>query len=664
MRTTLSRSALFALVVAGAVVAGAGAGLAACGGGNRDDTSSGDQDSGSGDTSNGDGVGVGDGVGFDIHDGGGGDGVDSPTGFDGAPPVDASFPCDGCTPFPTGAPPCDPATLAAPTIVYPPDGVLLPPNMNVLEVQWLPSPGATMYDVEFSNAVTSVRVETPCVSVPDVRGAASRGCGLTLPLKAWIDIADENRDGDPVHVVVRSTKGGGCVATSATKVDVSFAKEDLAGGIYYWQSATFGGIGGKTGGIYYHDFGTFDPTPTPFYTSGASGTCVGCHTLSRDGARMALLTDDPDADDEFGDVHSHVLDVATRTVLGGAAISPGFQSFTHDHSQLVASTYKTHKNLAFDVFSGDGTTLIKSNPLTVEGTQPDLSKDDKHLVFVVPGPLPGAAATSISKAGDHHFLAGSLYTASYDVASSTVGAPSEILASTGTENYYYPSFSPDGAFLVLDDATTNESFYNRVARVKLLHFPPSAGAKPLDLPSLNLTGSLTNSWPKWSPFVQTYKGKHILWLTFSSNRDYGLHLLNVGKNPDGTTIDNCYPPNGPTDPAYDDLPQPLSKAGVTYGDCAQPQIWMAAIVVDPDPSLDSGDRSFPAFWLPFQDVNSHNHSAQWVEKIVVPPPPGGDAGTDAPEAGTCVPAGGGCSAALCCTDVVCCGGTCLSTCIR
>jgi hypothetical protein len=90
---------------------------------------------------------------------------------------------------------------------------------------------------------------------------------------------------------------------------------------------------------------------------------------------------------------------------------------------------------------------------------------------------------------------------------------------------------------------------------------------------------------------------------------------------------------------------------------------MAGVVVDPDPSLDAGDRSFPAFWLPFQDVNAHNHSAQWVEKIVVPPPPGGDAGTDA-DGGACVPAGGGCSAALCCTDVVCCGGTCLESCIR
>jgi hypothetical protein len=359
------------------------------------------------------------------------------------------------------------------------------------------------------------------------------------------------------------------------------------------------------------------------------------------------------------------MDVATRSVIGGGTMSPGFQTFTHDHSKIVATNWKAKVNKALDVWNGDGTTLIKSNTLAVQATHPDLSKDDANLVFVVPGNLPGTTTSSIpTKIGDHHFILGSLYTASFDASTGTVGSPSEILASTGTENYYYPSFSPDGAWLVLDDAPKEGAFYNRNARVKLMHFPPAAGATPIDLPNLNLGDGLANSWPKWSPFVQTYKGKHILWLTFSSNRDYGLHLLNKGKNPDGTDIDSCYPPEGPTDPVYGGLPQPLSKTGVSLADCAQPQIWMAAVVIDPDPSLDSGDRSFPAFWLPFQDVNSHNHSAQWVEKIVVPPPPGGDAGTDAPDGGACVPAGGGCSAALCCTDVVCCGGTCLSSCIK
>ena len=104
-----------------------------------------------------------------------------------------------------------------------------------------------------------------------------------------------------------------------------------------------------------------------------------------------------------------------------------------------------------------------------------------------------------------------------------------------------------------------------------------------------------------------------------------------------------------------DQPQPLSKQGVGYENCAQPQIWMGAIIVDADPSLDTGDRSFPAFWLPFQDVNSHNHIAQWVEKIQ---------GGDNPDGGPCGEQGASCPSTPCCTDMVCCAGTCLPSCIK
>src|SRR4029079_1978208 len=114
----------------------------------------------------------------------------------------------------------------------------------------------------------------------------------------------------------------------------------------------------------------------------------------------------------------------------------------------------------------------------------------------------------------------------------------------------------------------------------------------------------------------------------------------------------CYPPEGPT---YDQ-PQPLSKKGVTYGNCAQPQIWMAAVLVDEDGALDAKDRSFPAFWLPFQDVNSHNHSAQWVEKVLAPPGgPGPDGGADG---GACGASGAVCGTTPCCADSVCCQGLC------
>lgn len=573
-----------------------------------------------------------------------GNGIDTDGMFggDGGTTVHSDYPCTGCPAFPPlPAPACDPSVLGPATLVYPLDGMLLPPNMNVLEVQFVPPAKATLYEVDFENGITDVRVETMCTPVPDVRGGASKGCGVTLPQGAWNDIANTNREGDPVTVTVRATIDGTCVSTSTTKVNLSYAKEDLAGGIYYWQSAVYGGIGGKTGGIYSHDFGTFDPKPTPFYTASGTGTCVGCHNVSRDGARMALAFDDPDGDDEFADVHTAVMDVASASIVGGKNLSPGFQTFSHDHSRMIASTFKTNKNAAFAIFDGDGTNLLATAmlPAMMQGTQPDLSRDDKSLVFVVP---PTGMMTGISQQGDHHFTTGALYTATFDVGTNALGAPTQLLAASG-RNYYYPSFSPDGAFLVFNDApqpgntatTNNDAFYNRGARVKLLHFP--AGGTPIDLPALNVADGLSNSWPRWSPFVQTYKGHKLLWVTFSSNRDYGLHLSNAG-------FDNCYPPEGPM---YDQ-PQPLSKMNTTYQNCAEPQIWMGAVIVDQDGKLDATDRSFPAFWLPFQDVNSHNHSAQWVEKVQ---------GAPQPDGGTCGMSGAACPPA-CCAGLVCCAGVC------
>jgi hypothetical protein len=629
---------------------------------------------------------------------GGGDGATD------APPDTSSYGCDGCAPFPPlGGPSCTPQTLGAPKLVYPPDGVLLPPNMNVLEVQWVPPQGASLFEVDFENAATDVRVETPCNSVTTVRGAASVGCGLTLSQAEWNNIASLNRDGDPVKVTIRAVPASQqCVTVSAESVSVSFAKEDLAGGIYYWQSATYGGIAGTTGGIYSHDFGTFDPTPTPFYTSGGTGTCVGCHTLSRDGARMSLMTDDPDADDEYGDVNTHVMDVATRTVLGGKNVGPGFQTFTHDHALMIASTFKMGQDHSFAVWKGDGSAQVATamlpttNMVQMQGTQPNLSADDKTLVFVAPGTtLMGTKPVStISMAGDHHFLGGSLWSATFDPGTYALTNFTQFLPSTGQQNFYYPDQSPDGNWVVFNENDDNspannngDCFYSRQARVKMMHFPPQAGDQPLDLPKLNVANGLSNSWPRWSPFVTTYKSHKILWVTFSSDRDYGLHLKNTVDgyppgSPDGGTggYDNYYPPESPM---YDQ-PQPMGKQGVTFNDYAAPQIWMAAIVIDTDRTLDATDRSYPAFWLPFQDVTAHNHSAQWVGAVVSTPPPppppadggagdgggpGGDGGGDASPPPVCHEMGGTCgsASAACCTDTVCCPGntpSCQYTCIQ
>jgi hypothetical protein len=92
--------------------------------------------------------------------------------------------------------------------------------------------------------------------------------------------------------------------------------------------------------------------------------------------------------------------------------------------------------------------------------------------------------------------------------------------------------------------------------------------------------SIGNSWPKFAPFTHHFQGKTIFWLTFSSRRDYGIRLLN---------------------------------SAATSMDTEVAQLWMVA--VSPDRLNTPGDGGYPPFWLPFQDITTGNHIAQWTEKV-------------------------------------------------
>ncbi len=538
-----------------------------------------------------------------------GDGGDNRLGEGGVAQVTghATFGCDGCPPFPAGgAPSCAAGTLGVSQVAYPKDDVLFPPNLNLLEVHFPEVPTATLYEVAFTNGATEIRVATRCTRVDNGRHGASAGCTLALPLQAFRDVAETNRDGDPVKVTVRATVDGACV-TESPPIAIRFAKEDVKGGIYYWQSAVFGNNAGTTGGIYTHDFGSTDPKPAPFYTSGATGTCVGCHNLSRDGERISLGTDDPDDDDGFDDVSTSVLDTKSRTVLATGLV-PGFQTWAHDHSRVVTSSWQDFNPLApnagddrFNFLDGQGGANVGSPtiPGGIRGTQPDLSPDDTLLAFVAPKTF----ASALTVSGDHHFHGGTLYVSPVGVGAGTLGAPKALATPTGDGAFYYPSFSPDGRFLAVNHTAGGDVFYNKNARVQLLR---AAGGAPIDLARLNQADGLSNSWPRWSPLVQTYKGRKIAWVTFSSSRDYGLRLHNQG-------LPHCYPSECP------DEDKPQLGTGISSLDgCESPQIWMAAVDVE-DGEPVGGDRSSPAFWMPFQDISSHNHSAQWVDKVVSTP---------------------------------------------
>jgi hypothetical protein len=166
------------------------------------------------------------------------------------------------------------------------------------------------------------------------------------------------------------------------------------------------------------------------------------------------------------------------------------------------------------------------------------------------------------------------------------------------KNRYYPAFSPDNTFLLYNESTCptgttsgTDCYADSDPSAKLFAVKAQAGATPIELARANAPGkrdtntSLTNSFPKWAPFLYQRtrdEGSRLQWFTFSSTRQYGLR----------------------SPPAGGDSPE--NSSGTL--------LWIAA--VDPDKVALGQDPSYPALVLPIQDLTTSNHIAQWTKEVV------------------------------------------------
>ena len=182
-----------------------------------------------------------------------------------------------------------------------------------------------------------------------------------------------------------------------------------------------------------------------------------------------------------------------------------------------------------------------------------------------------AVAWSSPAAADNRIV-----TRSFDDTTNTFGA-TQTLVAAGTDGLqnYYPSYSPDGQWIVFTrtGGTSYNSFDAETWVVKADGTKPPVKLQIAGLPQ----GSLTNSWARWVPFGQTFgaSGEPMFYLTFSSTRTFGVRIPGGGL----------------------------------------PQIWMTPVF--PAKAEAGQDPSGQAFRVPFQDVATSNHIAQWTQAIVV-----------------------------------------------
>ncbi len=430
----------------------------------------------------------------------------------------------------------------APTWVYPEDRTIVPPNLPGFELHFMPGGTNDLFEVSFTGDVAVVKVYAGCTAV-------GGGCALPLPQSTFDLIAAAGRSGGGVRMVIRGTSRAttnGPIARSAERF-LGLTQTDLRGGVYYWAAGS--------GTIVRYEFGRANAQTEVFLRPDAELVlCVGCHALSRDGTRMVAGSFIP------GPSRARLVNVASRERIG-APLALNFGTFSPDNRRLLASDGM--RLALYDAATGNA---MPGVPPGTAGSHPDWSPNGNAAVFSRPRTMIPIPAGTPGHDGPADLLL-----MNWNV--STFG-PTRTLVESQGENNYYPSFSPDGNWVLFNRAMANS---NNAADASLWAVRADGSGRPVALTNANgRNPTWNNSWPKWTPFVERYVGEleePLLWLTFSSSRDYGLRLR--------------------------------------QGSMRRAQLWMAAF----RPSSATMDPSAPAFWLPFQNLDDSNHIAQWVEAV-------------------------------------------------
>ncbi len=455
----------------------------------------------------------------------------------------------------------------APSLVYPGSGVMLPPNLSELELHYLPGSGNQLFELDFAGDLIGLKIYTQCT-------ALAEGC-LYLPSEETWQLIAEAARGNTLFLTVRGLAGTTVAASNPSTM--SFAQNDLYGGIYYWDAA---------GAIMRYDFGRRGQSAETYLNAPeASGTsCVGCHSLSRDGTRIAVGVDMPSP------APMRTFQVDPKQMTWSDDDGANFYAFSPDNTQMLTSNGNS-----IDLRNAVTGEKVGTAPVIALGSMPDWAADGAKVTYSKPDTsfcdgggipgipgfpgLPGGGGGGLDTCATVGHSSGSIM-----LVDAGAWSNEKTLVRADGKNNYYPSFTPDSQWIVFNRSPLNKDSYD-TDDAELWTVSVDGAQPPVRLD--NATTGITDSWPKVSPYVHQFQNRDIYWFTFSSKRSFGLRLKNE-------------------EMSYNDENDPRTA-----------QIWMAAF--DPARAAEGLDPTWVAFRLPFQDLGTGNHIAQWVEQIASSP---------------------------------------------
>ena len=466
-------------------------------------------------------------------------------------------------------------TARQPSIEYPFDRAISPVNMPGLEVQWTPA-GNDLFHVTLTSDFAAIDVYTT---------------GLEAPLGEpdWAAIAYTAAGGDLDIVVEGLAQAAPATKFAGAPVAVVMSRDAIdRTAIYYWASSQ--------GQIMNQVFGS---------TSAATqvaGDCTSCHSLSRAGTRLGYSRCVGGSCNELyagflrydrnSSAWVEAVNANNRTIRGSyTTFAPVGNPYpTDDQSLAIVSM----SNGTLQLYDPDTGAVVASNLPDVSthgagaprsGLMADWSADGNSVVY--------ASAPGVNQWIDLN--SGAIAKMSYSNAGGihTFGEPQFLvpgpitLPSGSYTNFFFPSFSGDGAVVVFNGARSGwRNFSDARTAGQRLFLTDAAGSWVTDLSKMNGGDiDVDITWPHWAPGASS----DYYWVVFASERDYGHKLTTANTSP--TCIGN----------------------GVRQ--CKQ--IWVGAISKATLTAAPGTDPSAPPMWLPGQNYQTNNISPYWTAAITI-----------------------------------------------
>ncbi len=464
------------------------------------------------------------------------------------------------------------------TLLYPYDNTVFARGILPPELMWQGGDAGDQYRV----AVSSTYVSLVTFTQLDPPGR------FTLP-RAWWDQLAESSDGGSVTVEVQRRPPGGRAFTAASQRWI-IAPGSLRGTIYYW-AVNQGKIMKINPGAdapvpafnpgAHQDLGT--PAPVsgyggespPWDANGSGERCVACHTVSRDGSRLAALfsacgTATGNCARPWG-----IVDTATEQIQVMSHYNPApaiFSALTPNGSHIVVDTATFNMALADASTAAPMTSELDVMSLSVNMAHPQFSPDGRLLAYAAnaQGSYPVEFSASDLEIIDAHIGTGMHF------------SNRRPLVAGGGDALAFPTFTPDSRWVMYQRGNYTRASFGATPPLStgfndLFMALVDGGGTEVRLGRTNGDGILPakESRRNYQPRINPVSVGGYYWVVFVSPRDYGNRMVSGGD----ATNDN------------------------------RKQLWVAAIDADPQPGT---DPSHPAFRLPGQLLSDINMDAYWA----------------------------------------------------